>query len=332
MEEQFMFTRVHDALDVPTPPGAYERLRTELMKKPVRRFRWPALQMRNSNMGFRLAAGLVAVAIVIAAAVAALAIHNSTNNVSPAGSRMSIQAYENMIFADNAAAAATYSSPCDIGIHSGCGDDARRGIPAVEKWVNDISRQDIPTRYAIVNADMRQRLLQNLVAQQDLLAASQSGDGAAMDRAFYVAVFAVYWTSGIIQAIHESHQADAATYVRFVASERTALDSCGAGCGFAGGASPVCSKTGGLTCQELFDNELGPIFDGFEADLVREVAPASLADGQARLQSDLAQAGAALMTLRVAVADDDETGVEQQVKLLRAIRVQIDADAAKITG
>ena len=330
MEEQLLFTRIHDALDIQTPPGAYERLRTHLTKKPVRPLRWPALQTRWSNMGFRFAAGLAIVAIAIAAGAAALAIHNSTNNSSPASTRMSIALYQKMVSDDNAAAAATYSSPCDIGKHSGCGDDATRAISVVQRWINDVSRRDIPTRFVVINAEMRQHLIQNLAAQRALLSASQANDGPAMDRAFSDALYAVYWTGIVIPAINASHEVDATRYANLVGLETRTLDGCGAACGFTP-TSATCSKGDGITCTYYLD-AVAQSFASFQADLTKEAAPSSLATKDAKLQSDLAEADAVVLAAYPAVVTNDQVAFNSAIAQLERIKTRIDLDAAKITG
>src|SRR5215472_2705681 len=226
MEEQLLFTRIHEALDIETPAGAYERLRTQLTRKPVRTFGWPALQTRYSKMSFRLAAGLAIVAIAVAAAAAVLAIHNSTNNTSPAGSRMSIQAYQALLNRDIPDPATVYSAPCGGGNDSGCGIDAARGIPVIQRWLDDISRPDVPLRFAVINEEMRQILIQNIAAQKDLLAASQAHDGPAMDRAFVLASYAPVLTGTVVPGIEASKQVDAGTYIAWVGAAKRDLKSC----------------------------------------------------------------------------------------------------------
>ncbi|HET9781238.1 MAG TPA: hypothetical protein VFR33_05615 [Candidatus Dormibacteraeota bacterium] len=333
MEEQLMFTRVHDALDIPTPPGAYERLRTQLIKKPVRPFRWPALQMRVSSMGFRLAAGLVVVAIAVAAAAAALAIHNSTNNVSPAGSRMSIQAYQKMIEADFAAADATYSAPCGSPDNAGCGADATRGIPVVQKWIKDVSRPDIPLRFVVINAEMRQVLLQNISAQEDLLAASKANDNQGMDRALWTASYAAAWTSTVTPGITESRQVDAVTYANHVKQQVSEIKYCLVNnCILLVSADArSCTINGGVPCQQLFDMA-AIVYATFAAALVQYAAPDALADKDARLQSDLAATTSAFMNLRAAIGANNQSGINSGIDQLQRLTAVIEADAAKITG
>lgn len=282
-------------------------------------------------MGFRLAAGLTVVAIAVAAAAAVLVIHNSTNNISPAGPRMSIGAYQKMVADDNSAASVTFSAPCGIGTYAGCGSDATRAIPVVQRWINDLSRPDIPDRFVVINAEMKQHLLQNIVALHDLLAASKNNDRPGMDRAFWIAVYAADWTSTVLPDIAASHQVDANTYVRLVAVDRAVEIGCIANCGLTSDATSCSRSDAALSCQYLFDSGLGPTFAGFSGDLVKEAAPPSLASKDMQLQNDLARADAVLMTMRVAIGANDQTGFNLGLSELVPIRTQIERDGWNIT-
>jgi hypothetical protein len=250
--------------------------------------------------------------------------------VAPAGPRMSIQAYQKMVVNDNVAAGATYSDPCDIGKHSGCGADATRAIPVVQRWISDVSRPDIPTRFVVINAEMRQHLIQNLAAQRDLLAASQANDGPGMDRAFNDASYAAWWFGAVTPAVAASHQVDATTYTNLVGSETRTLDGCGAACGFTP-TSASCAKGDGITCQYYLDT-VGYSFASFQADLIKEAPPSSLASKDAKLQSDFAQADAVVIAAYPAVVANDQGAFNSAIAQLERIKVQIDQDAAKITG
>lgn len=332
MQDDAMFDRIHDALDIEAPAGAYERLRIALTKKPARSRRWPALSMRWSKMGFRVATGLAILAIAVAAGAAALAIHNAGSNNSPAGSRMSIQAYQKLVDDDNAIAGATYEGPCDVGVRSGCSGDAMRGIPAVQKWLNDLSRPDIPTRFAVVNAEMRQQLMANLTAQNDLLSASQKGDGHAMDRAFISAIYAVNWTGTVVPAIDASKQVSATVYTNTVAGQKASLDSCLTNCPLlASSQARTCATNGGVPCVQMFD-EVAMHYAVFAGALVQYAAPDSLATKDLRLQTDLASANSVLITMRLAVAANDQAGINSAIDQLIRLTAQIDQDAVQITG
>lgn len=328
MEEELLFERIHVALDVQPPAGAYERLRVALNQKPVKPPRWPAFSTRWSKMSFRLAAGLALVALAAAILAAILAIHSASNTEVPAGTGMSIQAYEKMVTDDNAKAFAAFAGPCDVGVHTGCLGDVIRGIPAVQKWLDDVTQAQTPARFRVVDAEMRQHLSQNLTAQYALRAAAQVGDGSAMDRAFIVAVYAAEWTSTIIeQGITSSQQVDAAAYVASVRSRQ--LNTCDACTLVLSGKANNCVTANSIPCVVHFDGT-AVAFAEFEAALVRKAAPASLSTKDARLQNDLAQADAVLLTMRLAVAANDQAGINAGVAELQRIVALIDRDANAI--
>lgn len=333
MEEQFMFSRIHDALDIATPPGAYERLRTNLTKKPVRPMRWPALQMRTSTMGFRLTAGLVVVAIAVAAAAAAVAIHNSTSNLSPAGSRMSIQAYQKMIAADSPDPNVVWNLPCDDTVHTGCESDATRSLPLIQKWLKDLQGARTPVRFAVVDAEMRHHLEQNIGALNALIADSRAHDDKAMTRDYVVAVYAVAWTGTVVPQIAKSQQVTETGYRNIVAAFRQhAIDVCLASCTlFASKDAESCTTNGGVSCYSLFD-EAASNFALFSGTLVQDAAPPSLSTLDTHLENDLAAADDIFLTMRVAVASGDQAGINAGISQLRRATVAIERDAAAITG
>jgi len=331
MEEQMLFTRVHDALDVPTPPGAYERLRTQLTKKPERPFLWPALEARWEKKGFKLAAGLAIIAI--AAGAAALAVRSTANNRSPAGTSMSIAAYQKMVADDFNALGSKFSGPCDEGIHDNCVANSTRGIPTLQGWIDDLSRPGIPARFAVINDEMRKHLLQGLAALRDVITAGEANDGPAMDRAIIVLEYMGPWAGTVVTGISSSAQVDAARYVNGVTTEKKFFfDSCVSSCTLL--VSPQafsCTTNGGVSCLQLF-NDVGVVYANFSKDLVQYAAPDSLASKDARLQTDLAAADSVLRTMRVAVAANDQVGINSGVEQLIRLNATIDRDAAKIAG
>jgi hypothetical protein len=331
MEEQLLFTRIHDALDVPTPPGAYERLRTQLTKKPERPFRWPALEARWEKKGFKLAAGLAIIAIA-AVAAAALAVHRTGNNSSPAGTSMSIAAYQKMVAEDYSALGSQYSSPCDVGVHSGCVADVTRGMPTLQKWINDLSRPGIPARFAVINEEMRRHLIQTLAADRDMITAGQASDEPAMDRAIVVAVYGGAWVSTVVPGISSSTQVDGVRYVNIVTSQKKFFDTCMSSCTlFMSAQAASCTTNGGVPCLQLFD-DIGVVYATFSKTIVQYAAPDSLATKDARLQADLAAADSVLRTMRVAVAANDQAGINSGLAQLIRLETRIDQDAAMITG
>jgi hypothetical protein len=300
-----------------------------LTKKPVRPFRWPALQTRWSKMSFRFAAGLAIIAIAVAAAAATVAIHNSTNNNSPAGSRISIQAYQRLVTSDRPNPNAVWAS-CDDTTHTGCLRSAQQSLPLLQKWLDDISRSEPPARFALVNAEMRAHLTQNITVLNDMVSDSEARNDAAMRRDYDLAVYGVDWTGVMVPAIAQSQLVTASTYQQLVGTQTHALDACGVPCGF-GGDSSRCATSSGLNCGDLF-NQAAASFGGYQAALVQDAAPSSLAPLDARLQGDLAQADTVLLAMNLLAASNDQTRFDSEMAQLIRIKAQIDADAAKITG
>jgi len=81
MDERAAFERFHEALDLESRPGAYERFRAAFITPPAAVQRRPVFRMRFSNMGLRIAAALAVVAIAIALVAGYVATHRSTSQV-----------------------------------------------------------------------------------------------------------------------------------------------------------------------------------------------------------------------------------------------------------
>lgn len=335
MEENLLFARVHDALDVATPPGAYERLRAELTRKPVRPTRWPALQARWQNMGFRFAAGIAILAILAATAAAVIAIHNgASGNTAPAGPRMSIQAYEAMINADSPDPTTVWTAQCDDTnpTASGCQTDAAKSIPILQKWLDDLKSSATPTRFFYIDAELRAQLTQNLAALRQLETDAGAGNRAAMAADYVVAVYAVDWTGTVVPLILQSQQVSAAGYRNIVALQQRQLDLCLASCTLlASNDAKSCVTNGGIPCLGMFD-EVAVNFATESAMLVRDAAPESLAAEDSRLQADLESAGAVLLQMRLAVGHGDQAGINSGIAQLLRVSTRIDQDAKKIAN
>src|ERR1700694_3380421 len=105
MDEQILFDRFHEALEMEPRPGAYDRMRFAMTNRPVAVKRRPAFRVRWSRMGLRLAAGLTAAVIVIAVAAAFIAAHRGPVGSAPAGQDPKVEAYQALISSDYAASA-----------------------------------------------------------------------------------------------------------------------------------------------------------------------------------------------------------------------------------
>ncbi len=97
MDERTLFDRFHEALEIEPRPGAYERMRFAMTNHPVALKRRPALRIRWSRMGLRVAAVVAAGLIAIAFGAAILAGHRGPVGSVPAGQDPNVKAYQAMI-------------------------------------------------------------------------------------------------------------------------------------------------------------------------------------------------------------------------------------------
>jgi hypothetical protein len=329
MDETILFERMHDALHMETPAGAYERMRIALAKSPAKPHGWPVFRMRGSKMGFRLAAGFTLLVLVGAIVAAYLAAHNATSSRVPAGSGQTIAAYQNLVNVDDQNAIATWSAPCDTSTHAGCRADATRAIVALQQWLDDLNRSEPPARFLIVDAQLRLHLSGSIAALNALLAASQANDANGMDRAYLLGLAGRTWTDTVVPGIVSSKQVNAVAYVASVRDEGNAMTSC-TNCQILDGPTNLdCSQNQTPTCQDLLDATAGPVA-GFQFALAASSAPASLSAADTRLQQDLAQADSALIAMGAALSTGDQTGFNAARATLRTAFSAMDLDVSVI--
>jgi hypothetical protein len=328
MDDKVMFDRMHDALDVEPPAGAFERMRIALLKSPARPSGWPVFRMRGSKMGFRLAAGLTLLVLVGAIVAAYLAAHNATSSRVPAGSGQAVAAYQNLVNADDQKAIATWSAPCDTTTHTGCRGDATRAIAALQNWLDDLNRSEPPARFLIVDAQLRLHISASIAALNALLAASQANDSSGMDRAYLLGLAGRAWTDTVVPNIVSSKQVSTAQYTTSIRAQSTSLTSC-ADCQVLTGQSQIdCSQNQDF-CQTLLDGAELQVAS-LQAALAALAAPDSLSAKDTRLQQDLARADSALIAMRASLLTGDQAGFNAGRVTLRSALAAVSLDTAAI--
>jgi Tol biopolymer transport system component len=85
MDERQIFDRIHAALDVQPPPGAFNRLETALARAAVKPPRRSAIVLQWPRTGRRLAAALLVVVLATAAVGVYLVAHRALSQSVPAG-------------------------------------------------------------------------------------------------------------------------------------------------------------------------------------------------------------------------------------------------------
>jgi hypothetical protein len=328
MDDRVLFDRMHDALDIEPPAGAYERMRIALAKSPATPHGWPVFRMRGSKMGFRIAAGLTLIVLVGAIVAAYLAAHNATSSRVPAGSGQTIAAYQNLVNVDGQRASATWSAPCDTSTHTGCQADATRALVVLHQWLDDLNRSEPPTRFLIVDSQLRLHISGSIAGLNALLAAIQANDQNGIDRAYLLAAAGAGWTNTVVPSIASSKQVSAAAYTNSVRAQSSSLASC-ADCQVLAGQSQIDCSQYPTTCPYLLDGPEGLIAN-FQSTLAAFAAPDSLSAKDTRLQQDLARADSALIAMRAALSTGDQAGFNAGRVTLRSALAAVSLDAAAI--
>ena len=328
MDEKVFFERMHDALDIEPSPGAYERLRSALAKSPARPNRWPVMRMGGTKMGLRLTAGLAVIALAAAIVAAFVAAHNATTSNVPAGTALTIQAYQKLVGDDDATANATWSAPCDTTTHTGCQGDATRALAALRHWLDDLNRSQPPTRFLVVDSQLRLHLAASVSGLNALLAASQAQDSAGMDRAYLLALNGRAWTDAVVPSIVSSKQVSVAAYTNSVRAQSTSLTSC-ADCQVLTGQSQIDCLQNQDFCQSLLDGTELQVAS-LQSALVALAAPASMSATDARLQQDLARADTALIAMNAALSTGDQAAFNAGRATLRSALSAVNLDVSAV--
>jgi hypothetical protein len=328
MDDRVLFDRMHDALDVEPPAGAYERMRIALSKSPARPSGWPVFRMRWSKMAFRLAAGLTLLVLVGAIVAAYVAAHNATSSRIPAGSSQTIAGYQSLVGADDTKANNTWSAPCDTAQHSGCQSNATRALVALHQWLDDLNRSEPPARFLVVDAQLRLHISGSIAGLNALLAASQANDSNAMDRAYLLAADGRGWTDTVVPSIVSSKQVSAADYTNSVHAQSTYLTGC-ASCQVLAGQSQIDCSQDQTNCQNLLDGAEGVVAN-FQSAVAAFAAPDSLSAKDTRLQQDLASADSALIAMRASLLTVDQAGFNAGRVTLRSALAAVSVDTAAI--
>lgn len=279
-------------------------------------------------MGFRLAAGVALLVLVGAIVAAYLAAHNATTNRAPAGSGLTIAAYQDLVGADDTKANATWTGPCDTTVYTGCQGDATRALVALHQWLDDLNRSVPPARFLVVDAQLRLHISASISGLNALLAASQANDQNGIDRAYLLAAAGRGWTDAVVPSIVSSKQVSVAAYTNSVRAQSSSLTSC-ADCQVLTGQGQIdCSQNQDF-CQNLMDGADLQIAS-LQAAVVALAAPDSLSAQDTRLQQDLARADSAVIAMRASLSTGNQAGFDAGRITLRSTLAAVRVDAAAI--
>jgi hypothetical protein len=316
MDERTLFDQFHGALEMEPRPGAYDRMRFAMTNQPVVLKRRPALQLRWSKMGLRITAAFAAGLIVIAVVAAFLASHHGQVGSVPASQDPNVKAYQAMIRLDYNTMVSSTSNHCNTIQDTGCQAALNVILPTLQRWVADLKSFRTPSRFAIVDGQLR-RHLSEVIAE---MAAAEAFQNANDPNGFYAAMDAlVYeraWIDPTTFALEGSYPRVAGTYHDAIGLARQSLNACVKGtpgpgdlaCG-ALVSGQACRSDAAPNCETAVQSAATQL-QTFLIALMQNPAPSAVATRDAKLQGDLIAADTNLLAITDALLKSDGAKAE----------------------
>ena len=215
-------------------------------------------------------------------------------------------------------------------VASNCGGPGRQVLAALQRFLDDLTRSQPPASLAVTNGLMRRHLAAGIADFNGVLAAYAAKDQVALDRDNYLFNAQGEWLSAITTSISQSRPGTVASYIESVGAAEQGMTSCN-GCRQIQLAGQDCAEIQTVRCEADVVYAKLDIETLLQA-LVSVTAPSSLADQDALLQRDLAQADAAVLALASAQLTGDQAGFNAGRALLAQKLLAINADLAGIVG
>jgi len=310
MDEQTLFDRFHEALNMEPRPGAYERMRFALTNSPVVLKKRPAHPMRWPKMGLRVAAVLTAVVILIAFIAAFLASHHAVVGSVPAGQDPSVKAYQAMLKSEYGAMNAATSNNCNTIDDTGCLAALNKVTPALQHWVDHLGSTQTPSGFVVLDGQLRRHLNQAIKDLTAVGAYQRANNQKGFDFARSAAVYERAWIDPATFALEGTYPKVAGSYQDAVNLARQALEACinstpapaDLACAH---LSQQQTCAGAETRCETDVQAADTWLQTFLVGLTQNPAPSALATKGAKLLADLAQADTALLGITDALLSGD---------------------------
>jgi hypothetical protein len=275
----------------------------------------------------QLAAGLLIVMLAATAVAAFLELRHRAQQSTPAGP-LTIAAYQALVSRDDGELIISRNDDCST-LQSACPAPGRPALIALQRWVDDLDRSTPPTRFAVIDAQLRRHLAANISALHAEFTAYQAKDQGALQRTNFATGIEANWLDDVATSISSSHRATVAAYVGSLQVGERNLGSCTSCQSLSLSDQVVCAGDQAMSClYEIFYAE--SVIGQFEASLVQVVAPDSMAATDARLQQDLASADTALLTLTADALAGDQAGFDSGRAVLQQALPAINTDIAGI--
>ena len=240
-----------------------------------------------------------------------------------------IKQYQAVVGTDEERMVRFLQGECNPPASTGCPDQAALVIAELQQWLDDLNRTQPPTRFAIVDGQMRRHLALAISDLNALAAAYRGKDQNGMDTALAGAVSERDTMEREAIAVTSSSRGTITTYTAGVRLDESNLLAC-----------DFCQKLvsqNQLSCQTSQTPSCGTEIaatrlqvETFQDDLVRVFAPNALAAKDRQLKADLLTADMSLDAIASALSAADQVGLQTGYAALRQALGRADSDAAAI--
>lgn len=282
--------------------------------------------------GIRLVAGVVIVAIAVAALGMAISrgwLLGSHISPAPAHTTLSIAAYQGETARDWKAFDAANNFNCTSFSDTACLPAVARADIVTRQWLADLESYAPPGKFAALDELLRRHLTRVLADDAAFVAAFRAQDASGTGAASKLFVAELQAIDVIAEAVVFAFQAPVATYQSIVATDETSLHAC-----------VLCqSSTQPVTCR--LDQTTGcadkvaevrQLVERFQLDLVKHYAPDSFANLDARLQADLVTVDRQLAAMESALSSGDQAALDISLTALEQAIAHVEDDAVAISG
>jgi hypothetical protein len=241
---------------------------------------------------------------------------------------LDMKAYQALVNRDDTQLSAAYNDSCST-LQSTCPAPGHPFLTALQRWLDDLNASEPPSRFAVIDAQLRLHLAANISDVNAVFDAHRAQDQDALDRASFAGNIEAEWLHALAASIVRSQQGTVAVYDAAVQAAQQNLIANPILLALGGAGQVAC--LGSASCQ-------GDVFDArssvqdFEAAIVRIAAPSSLAAQDALLQRDLAQADSGLTAMANADLSGGQPAFNSGRAALQRALPAVEADIVGILG
>jgi hypothetical protein len=280
-----------------------------------------------------LAAALLVVLLIAALVVGVHAWRSGDLNPrpAPAAKDAAIKQYQAMLDADEQRWIDSKATACFYVGDANCVAETAVVIAALQQWLDDLNSTEPPPRFTYVAAQMSRHIARDISYLNAKVAAYRLKDQYGMNTAIAAALSEADAAQREKLDVVSSSPETIAKYVAQVQLDRSFLLACTLCQQLAGQTHVSCPASQTPSCGDQAAAVRLQV-EAFQGDLVRYLAPDSLAAKHTQLQADLFAAYVALNTMESALSAGDPVSLRTGVESLQHALGQVESDAANVAA